>query len=129
MQQAADVVYVGHVPHGDSLALIRGAEVVLLPSRSEGLPRVILEAVALRTKVVCPPGIPEFERHMARYVLPEVNVDSIVRTLNAVWECDDLPSYPFSEHRVSRVVEDLAQVYREALPNSRPTPTSANSGR
>jgi len=114
VQRTTGVVYLGHVSHQDALILMRGAEVLILPSRSEGLPRVILEAVALGTKVICPPGIPEFERHLSQFVLPEVDADSIVTMLNAVWRCDSLPSYPFSEHGVHRVIEELADVYGEA---------------
>ncbi len=115
VRQAPGVIYLGHVPHQDALALMRGTEIVVLPSRSEGLPTVILESVALGTKVICPPGIPEFERHLPRFVLPEVDVDSIITMLNAIWRCDDLPSYPLSEHRVHRVVEELTNVYREMV--------------
>lgn len=111
MRQTAGAAYLGHIPHQDTLALMRGAEIVVLPSRSEGLPTVILEAVALGSKVICPPAIPEFERHLPRFVLPEVDVDSIITMLNAIWRCDDLPSYPLSEHSVGRVVKSLADIY------------------
>jgi len=86
-----------------------------LPSRSEGLPTVILEAVALGTRVICPPGIPEFERHLPQFVLPLVDVDSIVKTLNFVWCYNALPSYPLSEHSVHRAIEGLANVYDEVM--------------
>jgi glycosyltransferase involved in cell wall biosynthesis len=115
VERIPGATYLSHVPHQDALALMRGAEVVALPSRSEGLPRVVLEAVALGTKVICPPGIPEFERHLPQLVLPEVGVDSIIKTLNAVWRCNDLPSYPLAEHSVGRVVEDLAKVYSKVV--------------
>ena len=114
-EQTAGAVYLGRVPHPDTLALMRGAEVVALPSRSEGLPRVILETVALDTKVLCPPNIPEFERHLSRFVLPEVDVDSIVATLNRVWYSDDSPSYPLAEHSVGCVVGKVANVYSEMV--------------
>ena len=105
--------YLGHVPRQDALALMRGAEVVTLPSRSEGLPRVILEAVALGRKVMCPPGIPEFERHLPESVLSEVSADSITRMLDAVWHSNILPSYPLSEHSVSCVTGELWGVYHK----------------
>ena len=111
VQRTTNVIYLGHVPHGDALALVRGAEILVLPSRSEGLPRVILEAVALGTKVICPPGIPEFEQHLSEYVLPEVTPDCIVRMLKIVWDCAGSPSYPFAKHRLRSVVGDLAGVY------------------
>jgi glycosyltransferase involved in cell wall biosynthesis len=107
------VLYLGQVPHEEALILMRGAEIVALPSRSEGLPRVILEAVALGTKVICPPGIPEFEEYLPRFVLHQVDADAIVSTLRAVWSYSGLPSYPLSRHSVNRVVEGLVSVYGE----------------
>jgi glycosyltransferase involved in cell wall biosynthesis len=115
VQQAVGAIYLDYVPHRDALALMRGAEVVVLPSRSEGLPIVILEAMALGARVICPPGIPEFERHLPQFVLPSVDADSIVKTLNVVWHDNTLPSYPLSEHSVHRVVEGLADVYSEVV--------------
>jgi glycosyltransferase involved in cell wall biosynthesis len=93
---------------------MRGAKIVALPSRSEGLGRVLLEALALGARVICPPGIPEFERYLPQFVLPSVDADSIVKTLNAVWRLG-LPSYPLSEHRVYRIIEALATVYSEEV--------------
>jgi len=111
VRQTVGVIYLGHVPHRDALTLMRGAEIVALPSRSEGLPRVILEAVALGTRVVCPPGIPEFERHLSHFVLPGVSAEAIAETLERVWSLKSPPSYPLFRHSVGRVVERLAQVY------------------
>ena len=115
LRRTKGATYVGHVPHKDALALLRGAEIVALPSRSEGLPTVILEAVALGSKVICPPGIPEFERHLAQFVLPSVDAGTIARTLTAVWRDHGLPTYPLAEHSVARVVEDLAKLYHSML--------------
>jgi len=79
------------------------------------MPTVILEAIALGTRVICPPGIPEFERYLPQFVLPSVDADSIVKTLSVVWYDNTLPSYPLSQHSVNRVVEELANVYSEVM--------------
>jgi glycosyltransferase involved in cell wall biosynthesis len=115
VRRTVGATYLDYVPHRDVLILIRGAEIVVLPSRSEGLPTVILEAVALGTRVICPPGIPEFERHLPQFVLPAVDAGSIVQMLNTVWRYNGLSSYPLSDHSVRRVVEDLAGVYSEVI--------------
>ena len=119
IEAEGDVVYLGHVPHVDALTLIRGAEMLVLPSRSEGLPRVMLEALALGTKVICPPNIPEFERHLPTSVLGRVQVDAIGEMLDRVWEDTQVPAYPFDEHSLSRVVERVSDVYARAVGRKR----------
>lgn len=46
---------VGTVPHGRALEIIGAADMLVLPSRSEGCPLVVLEALALGTPVVATP--------------------------------------------------------------------------
>jgi hypothetical protein len=111
------VHYLSHIPHAQALGLMQASEMVLLPSRSEGLPLTILEAVALGKKVLCPPNIPEFDTHLADFVLPEVTVEAILSTLTTIWQNPTLPSYPLENHRVDTVVEQLVQVYKNMLSN------------
>lgn len=116
VRRADGATYLGPVSHSEALALIRGAKIMILPSRSEGLPRVILEAVALGTKVICPPEIPEFGRHLPDFVLPRVHPDSIVEMLSTIWgHKAPPPSFPFSGYSVGHVVEALTSVYAEVL--------------
>ena len=119
VSQTEGATLVGELPHGDVLALMRGAQIVALPSRSEGLPTVILEALALGRKVICPPGIPEFERWLPGYVLPEVSADAITTLLTDVWHREDTPTYPFAQHDAGRVVADLAGLYRSVMEGQR----------
>lgn len=105
------VIYLGHLPHQEVIALLQAAEVLVLPSRSEGLPTVVLEAVALNTKVVCPPGVPEFLTHMPDFVLPSVEISAIRDTIDAVWSSPARPRYPLDHHRAEYVVDELMRVY------------------
>ncbi|MEJ5309058.1 MAG: glycosyltransferase family 4 protein [Anaerolineae bacterium] len=111
VQQTPGASYLGRISHADVLCLMRGAEMVVLPSRSEGLPTVILEAIAMETKVICPPGIPEFERHLPNFVLPEVSTPAILEMFNKVWTYPYRPTYPFAEHHIHRVGEALIRLY------------------
>jgi len=46
------IVFLGHVPYDEMPDIYRAADVLLLPSRDEGLPRTVLEAMASGTPVV-----------------------------------------------------------------------------
>jgi glycosyltransferase involved in cell wall biosynthesis len=107
------VSYLGPVPRDDAWRLMRGAAIVVLPSHNEALPYVILEAVAMGTRVICPPGIPEFERHLPDAILPTVNAEAILRVLQSVLVQKKLPSYPMSEHNPERVLSGLVNLYEE----------------
>ena len=115
MQATPAARYLGSVSHESALALISEAEIVLLPSRSEGLPRVILESLALGRRVLAPPGIPEFEHHIPDYTLPEVSISAIITTLERVWNSPPRPLFPVEAHRYPRVVTQILNVYRELL--------------
>lgn len=122
IQQTRGATYLGRMPHEDALALMSAAEIVALPSRSEGLPYVILEAVALGTRVIAPPGVPEFDAHLQGAVLPEVSVPAIVRLLTALWACHDPPRYPLSMHEPRRAVQSLLELYTRAVSERRLAP-------
>lgn len=110
------VMRLGPVPREEALALMAGAEVVIRPSHpSEGLPRVIQEAVAMGAKVVAPPGIPELDAAMPESVLDAVTPEAIDRALEAAWRRTAPPALDLSAHAPERVAEALVAVYRSAV--------------
>ncbi|NOX63305.1 MAG: glycosyltransferase family 4 protein [Chloroflexi bacterium] len=113
MSATPGALYVGSVAHEQAVALIAGAEIVLLPSRSEGLPRVMLEALALNRRVLAPPHIPEFERYIPDYALSEISAPAIVAALERIWSYPPPPPFPFEPHRFSHVVTQILNVYHE----------------
>jgi len=107
----ARVHHVGALSHGDTLGLIQGAALIVLPSRSEGLPRVCLEAMALGRKVLCPPGVPELERACPEFVLPDTKPATIAARMEAVLQSDATPTYDFTPHDPDRVADQVCRLY------------------
>ncbi len=101
----------GPVPHADLLRLLQGAEVFVLPSRSEGLPRSALEALALGVPVVLPPGIPEFDRACPEAVLPALTPEALADAVLAAPERGP-SSYPLERHDPGAVAARILEVYR-----------------
>ncbi len=125
LQQLMDIPgarYLGSVSHQQAIALIAAAEIVLLPSRSEGLPRVILEALTLNRRVLAPPGIPEFDRAIPDYVLPEVTTPAIAAALDRIWASPPPPSFPLDAYRFDRIVPQILDVYRELSTHTSSSP-------
>ncbi|MBZ5681556.1 MAG: glycosyltransferase [Acidobacteriia bacterium] len=70
---------------GNPYPFIRHSDLLVVPSRSEVFPNVILEAVALGTPVVatdCPGGIREIAQRTKRLVLTRVDSDALAHAIN-----------------------------------------------
>lgn len=63
-----DIVYVGVLPRTEALRLIRDSDIIVLPSKAEGFPTVILEALAMGTPVVVS-QLPEIEEVLGEKAL------------------------------------------------------------
>jgi glycosyltransferase involved in cell wall biosynthesis len=105
--------YLGAVPHTDLMLLLQGAEMFVLPSRTEGLPRAGLEAIALGRKAILPPGIPEFVRACPEAVLDEVTPKAIAAKIEHTWQAGVPPAYSLDPHDASRAAAATLAVYRE----------------
>lgn len=110
--------FLGEVAHGRALDLIQGAEVLVLPSRSEGLPRVCLEAIALGTKVICPPGVPELQRACPDWILSSITPGDLLEKLKQVADSDFHSSFRFETYDPDmvgrRVLEICSAISRDS---------------
>jgi glycosyltransferase involved in cell wall biosynthesis len=111
----AGAAYVGPVSHAQALNLMARAALVVLPSKSEGLPRVCLEALALGKKVLLPPGIPEFDRHCPEFVVPGITPAAIAEKMKEILDSEKQPAYPWSGHEPEKAFAAYMNVYRGAL--------------
>ncbi len=105
----------GALRREEVLALMAGADRVILPSRSEGLPRSCIEAIGLGVPVVCPPGVREFDRYCPKAVLPEISEAAILEMLERPRQSLKVNSYPIEMHDRRRCVQLTLSVYRRAL--------------
>jgi glycosyltransferase involved in cell wall biosynthesis len=107
--------WVGPVAHADVPALMAGADLFVLPSRTEGLPRACLEAIALRRRLITPPGIPEFDAACPNAVLPAVTPEAIAEKIEWTRREGVPVDYPLDRHDVGRVAALTLDVYRAAV--------------
>lgn len=105
--------YFGSLRHQDSLAFIGGASLLVLPSRSEGVPRSCLEAIAMGVPVLVPPGIPEFDRFLPESVLPALTVEALASAIDRALETPRKAEYPFAINDPKAVTRKLVRHYRD----------------
>ena len=83
------VEFVSHQPN--AMEYIYAADALLQPSRSEALPRTILEAMALKTPIIASDvdGIPELvEDNTSAILFSLSNIDKMIEGINSVYSND-----------------------------------------
>jgi glycosyltransferase involved in cell wall biosynthesis len=109
------VHYLGPVAHSEILMLIQGAEIFVLPSRTEALGRSCLEAISLRKKVILPPGVPEFEKYCPESVLEDIAPNTIARKIEVVLGSKKSSVYPLDNHDSSKIALRTIDLYKSVL--------------
>jgi len=109
---AGAAVYLGPVPHAEMPALMRAAAGVLDIAAVEGMPRAMLEAMAVGARVLLPPGVPEFARHCPAHIADTAAPAALASQLAGLWtDCWPDTPYPVAAHAAERV----APAYRAVL--------------
>lgn len=104
--------YLGSVSHKKMLLFINYAELIVRPSRSEGLPRICLESLRLGKKTILPPNIPEFEKYLPEHTLTDVEPNCIRDMIIYLLDNDPAISFPFEQHSPTKAVEILFSVIK-----------------
>lgn len=122
---AARVTFVGYVPHVDLPDWYRAANLTVLPSRSEGIPNVLLESIACGTPFVASRvgGIQEIADPLVDRLVAPVDRDAlanaIVHSLTAP-SCINRRTMPIStanaSERLQGVLASAVSGYRGASP-------------
>jgi glycosyltransferase involved in cell wall biosynthesis len=92
------VKLVGSKPHRELPTWFRAADVFVLPSYSEGIPNVLLEAVACGTRYVASRvgGIPEIAHLGMGWLVPPGDVDALAAGIRSSL---DVTNVPFAANR------------------------------
>ena len=127
---AERVDLIGAVDHADLADWYRAADVLCLPSHSEGVPNVVLEAMACGTPVVATRvgGIPEVLPDYAGLLVPAHAPDALAEALREAtersWDCARITAHAAgfrwdtSVDRLDRVLQAVAARRAVALPSA-----------
>ena len=115
IQGSTRIHVLGSIPREEVYHLMALADRLILPSKSEGLPRVCLEAMALQTPVVCPPCVMEFVKYCPQCVLPEISPPAILDMLKVPRETLLASGFPLEEMDAERVVAKIIDLYRKLV--------------
>ena len=106
--------YLGSLENTDAMKLLFGADMLILPSKSESHPRVIIESIIYGVPFLMTRGVSELEKYFPQYMLENTNPEYIASRINEVLENDIHSisnSYPINLHQVDYVINELFKVY------------------
>jgi glycosyltransferase involved in cell wall biosynthesis len=109
------IIYLGPLEHNETLALIQMCDIFILPSKTEAIGRVGLEAISLGVKVILPSCVPEFKKHCPEYILENIDPPSIANKILEVSEFSKTPTYPLTVHDPSKITDQTFSLYKELL--------------
>ncbi|WP_254272256.1 glycosyltransferase family 4 protein [Haloarcula marina] len=107
-------VHLGSRPHDDALQVIDGAEMLVLPSVSEGFPRVVLEAIVLGTPALLTVDVPELSEADIVRILDTRSLSTLRRAIGEEWS-EPRGTYWIERHDVGRVCADTVTLHRSLL--------------
>ncbi|WP_027708423.1 glycosyltransferase family 4 protein [Zooshikella ganghwensis] len=115
------VTFTGNIQQGDLVQYYNAADVLILASRREGCPNVVLEAMACGTPVIATDvgAIPDLiAPQVSGYLLPDRSVSSIVALVKQ-WQANPLAREQVRAHTTQfgweQVIQSLEQLFLNVL--------------
>ncbi len=108
-----NIEYLGVVERKIVLETIQQSSLLVLPSESEGMPRVALEAIGLGVPTILPRGIPEFDTFCRNCVLDEDNGKPLSAMLDEPFHRYLSKDFPINDYDSAHYCDELAHsVYK-----------------
>lgn len=104
------VRYIGSLERQQTLALMKGAVLCVNISPCEGMPRVSLEALALRRPTLLPPNVPEFMFHCPDFVMNSQDPNKISNKIIDMIQNHRVPNYPIEQHFPEQVLPHYVRI-------------------
>ncbi|TLU65769.1 glycosyltransferase family 4 protein [Thalassotalea litorea] len=117
------VKFLGSIAHSQVADEIRQAQIVVLPSYAEGVPNILLEAMACGKPVVATTvgGIPEIVTDKTSILIPEKTIEPLTNALDQAlqksWSQSDIVEHA-SQFDWQRNVNQVQQIIEQTLKNN-----------
>ena len=113
---AKNILYLGPCSKIQTYMLIQAAEMLILPSRLEGMPRVCLEAISLGTKFIYPNSVQEFEYYFPEFCIKDNSPQGLAKLIEQALKREmHLENYPINRHYKENVFPKYLTIYRKLL--------------
>jgi glycosyltransferase involved in cell wall biosynthesis len=108
-----NIIYLGKKKHHEIISLMKNSGVCVNLSKSEGMPRVSLEAIALDKPVLLPRNIPEFDHWCPCNVLRSNKPSEIAKQIIEIMHHKIRCRYPIHNHFPSSVLPGYIQIFED----------------
>lgn len=115
LQDTDSIRYLGPLSQDLLFPLMQGAELLILPSESEGMPRVCLEAIALGTPILCPEMITEFNETIPECTIHSRTPSAIARQIEQLISSRDNCLYDLSVHEFENLIPRYRRLYARLI--------------
>lgn len=109
------VIYLDSLPRDLVIKFMIISELVLQPSKFEGIPRVTLEALFLEKKVLLPPCVPEFKNLNPVFQIKECSVNEIKKAMQRILKTTEKCNYNLKIHLPKNIQLILEKIYNKCI--------------